>query len=371
MSGHTTSGSVRPDGVGIDRLPITITFDLLKSHPMCDAPQNAAEPDNAPENVPQSASQTAPQTAMAHGSSAVQTNQTGKTGEIPLVRMNGLGNKITVLDVRQQAGALREGHLTAGQVQGIANEPGARFDQLMVITPADTSDHLAGIKIYNVDGSIAGNCGNGMRCVGLYMFRDTGIKNQRFAGPAGELIVTFDHPDQIGVDMGVPRLDWQDIPLRDPFYDTTGIELQAGPIDAPILHTPSVCNMGNPHAVFWVDDVDAITLDKMGPLLEHHPIFTEQANITVAQVVTREHARIRTWERGAGLTQACGTAACATLVCGARIGHLERRATISVPGGDLAIQWLESDHVMMTGPAVLEAQGRVHVASDGEFRIEI
>jgi diaminopimelate epimerase len=158
--------------------------------------------------------------------------------------------------------------------------------------------------------------------------------------------------------MGPPKFKWNESPLAEEFRDTRAIELQIGPIDAPVLHTPSAVNMGNPHAIFWVDDVNAYDLARFGPLLENHPIFPERANITLAHIVDRDHITIRTWERGAGLTKACGSAACATLVGAARRGLSQRAARITLPGGDLLIDWRQSDgHVMMTGPVELEFEG--------------
>ncbi|MEO1265249.1 MAG: diaminopimelate epimerase, partial [Pseudomonadota bacterium] len=164
------------------------------------------------------------------------------------------------------------------------------------------------------------------------------------------------------VGMGAPKFDWADIPLAEEFRDTRYIELQIGPIDAPILHSPSVVNVGNPHAVFWVDDVDAYDLDRVGPLLENHPIFPDRANISVAQVLGPAHLKVRTWERGAGLTRACGSAACAAAVCGARTNRTEREATVTVPGGDLHIRWSETDQIIMSGPAQFETEGTVRFA---------
>jgi diaminopimelate epimerase len=133
--------------------------------------------------------------------------------------------------------------------------------------------------------------------------------------------------------------------------------LQIGPIDAPVLHSPSVANIGNPHAIFWVDDVDARDLGRFGPLLENHPIFPKRANISLAQVTSRFTIKLRTWERGVGLTKACGTAACAALVCAARTGRTDRRAAVTLPGGTLMIEWDARDHVWMTGPVALEFEG--------------
>jgi diaminopimelate epimerase len=288
------------------------------------------------------------------------------TGEAArILRMNGLGNKITVLDLRATS-------LTVSPeaVRALADDPRTRFDQLMVLHAPERRDTLSRIRIYNVDGSTAGACGNGMRCVGLAVASWSGETQQSFETDAGIIAVDVVSEDEITVDMGRPKFDWDEIPLRDPFSDTTGIELQVGPIDDPILHTPSVCNMGNPHAVFWVDDTETINLERFGSLLEYHPIFPEQANITIAQILSPDHARAITWERGVGLTQACGSAACAVLVCGARLGKLNRAATVTVPGGDLQITWTADDRVLMTGPAVLEATGTLSIAS-GAVRIDI
>jgi diaminopimelate epimerase len=159
--------------------------------------------------------------------------------------------------------------------------------------------------------------------------------------------------------MGAPRLAWNEIPLAEEFRDTRAIELQIGPIDKPILHSPSAVSMGNPHAIFWVDDVNRYDLAKIGPLLENHPMFPERANISLAHVASREHVIVRTWERGAGLTKACGSAACAAAVAAARLKRTGRKVTVTLPGGDLVIEWRERDgHVLMTGPVEYEFDGR-------------
>ena len=159
--------------------------------------------------------------------------------------------------------------------------------------------------------------------------------------------------------MGKPRFAWNEIPLAEEFRDTRAIELQIGPIDKPVLHSPSVVNMGNPHAIFWVDDVNAYDLARFGPLLENHPIFPDRANITLAHIVDREHITIRTWERGAGLTKACGSAACATAVAAAQLKRTERKVTMTLPGGQLVIEWRPSDdRVLMTGAVEFEFEGR-------------
>ena len=283
---------------------------------------------------------------------------------LPLRKMNGLGNEIVVLDARGSHVAL-----TAEEAARIATDPRAHFDQLMVLYDADPVETDAAVQIFNTDGSTAEACGNGMRCVAYTVFEQTGRTHQTYETAGGMLEVTMTGPDRIAVDMGRPGLKSEDIPTRDPFYDTTGIELQIGPIDDPMLHSPSVCSMGNPHAVFWVDDLDGYDLSRIGPLLEHHPIFLEGANITLAKVESRTRARIRTWERGAGLTKACGSAACATLVSAVRKDFMDRAGEIIVPGGPLHIEWAENDHVIMTGPAELEHEGTVTFHASGGMTI--
>ncbi len=285
---------------------------------------------------------------------------------IPVYKMNGLGNQIVVADLRDGDGVVSGDH-----AREIAAHPRTRFDQLMCLyPPRSAANSQAFIEIFNSDGSPAGACGNGMRCVAL-LAGNGATEPMSFETVAGSLQVRFSENGMISVDMGRPSFAWQDIPLRDPFHDTTRIELQVGPIDAPVLHSPSVCNVGNPHAVFWVDDVTVPDLEKFGPLLENHPMFPDRANISVAEIVSRDHARVRTWERGAGLTAACGSAACAVLACGARTNRLERLAKISLPGGDLAIAWTENDRLVMSGPAELEYGGSMQITPDGSIRLEI
>jgi diaminopimelate epimerase len=275
-------------------------------------------------------------------------------------KMNGIGNEIVVVDLRDSAAAV-----TPGDARAVATPKGVPYDQLMVLQKPRLSGTEAFISIYNNDGSEAGACGNGMRCVAQQIFEGQALESN------GKTALTFETragllncwqgpaPGLYTVDMGPPKFGWQDIPLAEEFRDTRSIELQIGPIDAPILHTPSAVSMGNPHAIFWVDDVDAYDLGRFGPLLENHPIFPERANITLAHIVDRDHITIRTWERGAGLTKACGSAACATAVAAARLRRTNRTVNIILPGGELAIEWRErDDHVLMTGPATFEYEGR-------------
>jgi diaminopimelate epimerase len=268
-------------------------------------------------------------------------------------KMNGIGNEIVVLDLRDSRHAV-----TAEEARAVASQ--VPYDQLMVLQPPRYDGTEAFIRIYNNDGSEAGACGNGMRCVVRRLFEQTGQQTATFETRAGLLNCwQGPAPDLYTVDMGVPKFGWQDIPLAEEFRDTRYIELQIGPIDQPILHSPSVVSMGNPHAVFWVDDdVGAYDLERFGPLLENHPIFPERANITLAHIRDRDHIVIRTWERGAGLTKACGSAACATAVAAARLKRANRTVRIALPGGDLMIEWRErDDHVLMTGTATFEYEG--------------
>ncbi|HHY48182.1 MAG TPA: diaminopimelate epimerase [Alphaproteobacteria bacterium] len=273
--------------------------------------------------------------------------------------MNGLGNEIIVADMRGRAD-----RITPAAAVAINADPATRYDQIMAIHDARTPGTANYVEIINSDGSLAEACGNGMRCVVQALSAQTGRKQFVFETLAG-ILTAEEHADGlISVDMGKPRFGWQEIPLAEAFADTTGIELQIGPIDAPVLHTPAVASMGNPHATFWVkDDVWGYALDRFGPLLENHPMFPERANISIAQIVAPDHIVLRTWERGAGLTRACGTAACAALVNGARTGRTGRQATVTVPGGDLAVEWRPDDHVILTGPAELEFSGTLDPAT--------
>jgi diaminopimelate epimerase len=275
------------------------------------------------------------------------------------VKMNGLGNEIVVVDLRAPSGAPASGAISPADARAAAGPGGAPYDQLMILHAPRTPGSDAFVRIYNNDGSEAGACGNGMRCIAELLFKETGKTALTFETKAGLLNCWKGREPLVStVDMGAPRFAWNEIPLAEEFRDTRAIELQIGPIDKPILHSPSVVNMGNPHAVFWVEDVDAYDLGKIGSLLENHPIFPERANISLAAVKSRDHIVLRTWERGAGLTRACGSAACAAAVAAARLKRTERRVTMSLPGGDLLIEWrARDDHVLMTGPVEYEYAG--------------
>jgi diaminopimelate epimerase len=267
-------------------------------------------------------------------------------------KMNGLGNEIVVVDLR---GSKRV--VSADEARAVAADPLSRFDQLMVLHDPRTRGTEAYIRIYNTDGSEAEACGNGMRCVGWLAFQALHRERMKFETRPGILDVAVVDDQSITVDMGSPRFTWNEIPLAEPFHDTKRIELQIGPIDDPILHSPSVVNVGNPHCVFWVTDVAAYDLGRFGPMLENHPIFPERANISLAAVTSPTTITLRTWERGAGLTRACGSAACAAGVLGAHTRRTERKVTVHVPGGPLLIEWTQGNRIRMTGPATDEYPG--------------
>jgi diaminopimelate epimerase len=275
-----------------------------------------------------------------------------------VVKMNGLGNEIVVLDLRGSGLTVSD-----AEARAIGRGKGHTFDQLMVLHEPRSVGADAYMTVYNGDGSQAETCGNGTRCVAFVLAREIAREKLVLETATARLECLRRAETVFTVDMGRPRLAWNEIPLREPFHDTRKIELQIGPIDAPILHTPSAVNMGNPHAIFWVDDVEAYDLERIGPLLENHPIFPERANISLASVTSCAHIALRVWERGAGLTRACGSAACAALVAAARKGLTGRSAIVSLPGGDLDIEWQESDgHVAMTGPVEFEFETRLDPA---------
>jgi len=272
-------------------------------------------------------------------------------------KMNGLGNDFVVVDARAQTLAL-----APEAVRAIADrKEGIGCDQLIALQPSSKADVF--MRIWNADGGQVAACGNAARCVAGLIAQEQGRPQVTIETEDQVLGAAVAGDGSVTIDMGVPRLAWDEIPLAEPFHDTRRIELQAGPIDAPVLHSPAVVNVGNPHALFFVDDVETIDLARIGPMLEHHPLFPERANISVVQVLGPEHVKIRTWERGAGLTRACGTAACASAVAAIRRDLTGRKVRVSPPGGDLVIEWREGDgHVLMTGPYALDFEGTLPAA---------
>lgn len=265
------------------------------------------------------------------------------------LKMNGLGNDFVVVDARAEPFLP-----SPDQVRAWADRAaGIGFDQLIALEPSSTGD--AFMRVWNADGGEVETCGNALRCVGKLLIEE-GRQVAVIDTAAGATRAAAAPDGRIGVDMGRPRLDWREIPLAEEM-DTRRLELQVGPIDAPHVHTPGAVNMGNPHVVFFVADVEALDVRGTGSLVEHHPLFPQGVNVGFAQVRARDRIRLRVWERGAGLTQACGTGACAALVAAHRRGLTDRRATLELDGGSLRIHWRDDDRVVMSGPAELDGEG--------------
>lgn len=270
----------------------------------------------------------------------------------PCLKMNGAGNAFAVVDARRTPFAPG-----AAQVSAWADikRGGVGFDQLIALEPSDKADVF--MRVWNADGSMVETCGNALRCVGWLVMEETGARTVRIDTLGGVTEATRAGPFSVSVDMGPPRLNWDEVPLAEEM-DTRGIELQVGPIDAPHLHTPGAVSMGNPHVVFFVKDAEVAPVREAGSLIEHHPLFPEGVNVGFAQAKGRDRIRLRVWERGAGLTRACGTGACAALVASSRRGLTDRAAVLELDGGELNVEWRESDgHVVMTGPVELEGEG--------------
>lgn len=270
----------------------------------------------------------------------------------PFVKMNGAGNDFVVVNALD-----RPFTPTTEQVRALGDrKTGEGFDQLIAIEPSETGD--AFMRVWNNDGSVVETCGNALRCVGWMLMQASGRDAAVIDTLGGVTSARAAGDHRVTIDMGKPRLDWREIPLSEEM-DTRNIELQVGPIDAPLLHTPGAVSMGNPHVVFFMDHTpDDDFVRGSGSLIEHHPLFPEAVNVGFAHVLSRDHIRLRVFERGAGLTRACGTGACAALVACARRGLTGREARIDVDGGELFIRWDEAtDHVFMTGPVAVERTG--------------
>jgi diaminopimelate epimerase len=272
-------------------------------------------------------------------------------------KMHGLGNDFVVLDTRREPLAV-----DAAAARALADRrTGIGCDQLIVIEPAPTADADAAIRFFNPDGSEAGACGNGTRCVAWLIGQASGASRVRLQTRAGLLNAALLDDGRVTVDMGAPRTDWHDIPLARPM-NTLRADIACGPLAGPVC-----TNMGNPHATFFVADADSVDLAALGPVLEHDRLFPERANIGVATAhpadgTDGERIRLRVWERGAGITRACGSGACAALVAAHRRGLTGRRAIVALDGGDLDILWRDGEdgkpgHVMMTGPVALSFEG--------------
>jgi len=270
------------------------------------------------------------------------------------LKMHGLGNDFVVLDARRDSLSL-----DPSQVRALADRHrGVGCDQVIVIEPPRTPGADAAMRIWNADGGEVEACGNAARCVASIVMDETRRDQAAIDTPSGPVGARRAGP-LIAVDMGVPGLDWRDIPLAEP-ADTLAL-----PIAADGLSQPVAVSMGNPHAVFFVKDAAAIDLARLGPRLEHHPLFPKRTNVEVVTVETPRQLRVRVWERGAGITLACGTGACAALVAAVRRSLAERKAVVALDGGPLEIAWRADGHVVMTGPVATSFTGAVDLARPG------
>jgi diaminopimelate epimerase len=268
-------------------------------------------------------------------------------GKIPFLKMHGLGNDFVVLDGRRAPLAV-----DAAAARALADRrTGIGCDQVILLEPPRHPGAQVLMRIHNPDGGEAEACGNATRCVADLLRRETGNPRVRIETIAGLLEAEALPDGRIAVDMGPARTSWREIPLGRAM-DTERVELGLGPLAGPVC-----TNIGNPHATFFVDDAEAIDLAALGPVLEHDPLFPQRANIGVAAVRDRKNIRLRVWERGAGITRACGSGACAALVAAHRRGLAGRRAAVVLDGGVLDIAWREDGHVVMTGPVALSFEG--------------
>ena len=319
---------------------------------------------------------------------------------IAFKKMNGLGNDFVMIDARAGAAVL-----SAAEAGAIANRTeGAGCDQVIVLEPSRAADVF--MRILNADGSEVSACGNASRCVAALLSAGLGRNRLTIETRAGVLEAEVAGSGLVTVDMGSPRFGWDEIPLSRPFEDTRAIDLTYSLPDGRVLAAPSVVNVGNPHCIFWVEDTDSYDFASFGSALEHDPLFPERANISLAQVVEEKtpsplsplpqgergtpsqrarpdsplpsageglgvrgsSIKLRVWERGTGLTRACGTAACATAVAAARTGRTGRRVDVAQPGGVLTIEWREADNrILMTGPTEFEYEGVLQFNGDGRL----
>ncbi len=264
-------------------------------------------------------------------------------------KMHGLGNDFVVIDARDAPLTL-----DAARARSIADRRlGIGCDQLIVIEARRREDADVYMRILNPDGSEAGACGNGTRCVADLLLRETARDHLVIETVAGLLAAQCASDHRISVDMGEARLGWRDVPLASP-CDTLHVPVAIG-----ALSDPACCSMGNPHATFFVADAQALDLAALGPAIEHHPMFPERVNVGVVQILDRARIRFRVWERGAGITPACGSGACAAIVNAARRGVTDRSAVVVLDGGELEIAWLADGHVRMTGPVATSFTGEL------------
>ncbi len=263
-------------------------------------------------------------------------------------KMHGLGNDFVIIDGREQPPSL-----SAAAIRAISDrQTGVGCDQLIILEPADPDVADVRMRIHNADGEEAEACGNATRCVAHLLFDERGTQRLSIATAAG-ILSAAETGDDVAVDMGRARLEWQDIPLAEE-VDTCHLPLQEGDLANPVA-----VNIGNPHAIFFVPAVDQIPVEQLGPRLETAPLFPQRANIGVAQQLAPDRLRLRVWERGVGLTRACGSGACAAVVAATRRGLVDRQAAVELDGGTLRIDWRPDGHVVMTGPTATSFTGEI------------
>jgi diaminopimelate epimerase len=266
------------------------------------------------------------------------------TDAIPFIKMHGLGNDFVVLDAREAALPA----MTPAVARALGDRRmGIGFDQLILLEPSETHDFR--VRFFNSDGSEVGACGNGSRAVALLHGAPAVVET------GGGTLRLEPLEGGARVDMGAPRFDWDAIPLAYPM-DTFAMPV-GWPMDEGALEGPMAVNVGNPHVIFFVEDADAVELERLGPIIEHDPLFPERVNVNVASLAGPDHLNLRVWERGAGLTRACGTGACATAVAAIRKGIVSSPVRVTLPGGDLVIAWEPGGTILMSGPATESFRG--------------
>lgn len=270
------------------------------------------------------------------------------------VKMHGLGNDFAIFDGR--AAPL---DMSPAQIAQLgARRRGIGFDQMVIIDPPKSAGSDAFLRIYNADGGEVGACGNATRCIARLLAEELAKPEVVLETKAARLDARMKKNNKVSVDMGLVYLDWKDIPLSQE-EDTLSLSVQEG-----VLKHPVGVNVGNPHAVFFLQhaDIETVPLDRLGPKVENHPLFPEKVNVEIAHVINHGKIRMRVWERGVGITEACGTGACAVAVAGVRRGLTSRKVTVVLDGGELDIEWRESDnHVIMTGPVTEVYRGEVEL----------
>jgi diaminopimelate epimerase len=268
---------------------------------------------------------------------------------IPFIKMHGLGNDFVIVDSRD-----KQYRFTPKMIEKIADRHlGVGCDQFVLLEKSNEADCF--VRFYNADGSESGACGNATRCVAWLLMQETGAEKVTLESTSGLLYCTRAGNMEIAVNMGKARTNWQEIPLARA-TDTLNLDISSG-----TLKNPVAVSMGNPHAVFFVDDIKSIPLEELGPKLEHHEIFPERANIGVAEVLSNSKILLRVWERGSGETSACGTGACAAAVAGFLRKKTGNNVTVSLPGGDLHIEIQPENIVIMTGPVAVSFKGEISV----------